>query len=507
MFGAARLNNTEAACYCVNPSQCACSTPARDIPEAIHSGSFNGIAIRCTDPRDLNSVFSTKDPVCDSRWNNEIPPYCAFVSDSEVTCWGIGFVDDPGTAFSTDGRWIEWPDLDIIINFNGFTSDANGNGINDEVTSYVGCSANVYCCGRSNTCRADPKDQTTGGCGPKGDLASPDIEAACHGYDGAQQPIDGVGESRLWFSQTRLIAALSSVAQTMFNPFKLDARYQDAALSKNAPVSDPSARYDNQGTLTTRVERHQGIHDDTIVVNQTTNNSSVIVKNPAPPHLFQFIDNPERPNFPYDDMRACYLPTALENPGDDLVGPRIKGELLFTEEFTYTALPNTDCVLNGDSYVPIAGETGNRCCSQKAETSQACSPSGGGCGPDEILQNCSGVSSCCPIGAACGSSVITCLPPDPILLDTEGYAEVFTKTPLIELIYNTVVDGADSLYKRFLPISFWVDDEGKDIPFDEIPAKAGFRASVSGNVASVEFAEGQSEAPEAYFPHIGSLDK
>jgi len=519
---------TQAACYCVDPTQCVCSTAASEVPGADHEGSFNGIPIRCTDPRDLNSIFSIKDPVCDSRWNNEIPPSCSYTgNDWEIVCWGTGFTVDTGTIpLDTGGHFVDWHPYNPAIpgsgsppvSFNGWSSDTNGNGLNDEtpaggsgITLLQTCHSNVFCCGRSGACNSGSEHEITGGCGPKVGAVSQAVEAACHGVGGGPGGNhSGQGESRLWFSQARLISALASIAQTMFNPFKLDNRYQDTALSKNSPVSNPSGGIDNQGTLTTRVERYQGVHDNTLVVNQDNNNSSVIVGNPAPVHLFDF-DN-SRENFPYDDARACYIPNALSNPGDDLIGPRIKGELIFTEEFTYEPLPNTDCVPNGGSYTPAAGETGSRCCSQNGRSEGACRVEGTfPCefGEGEVALTCGGVRHCCPTGTtSCAAQVIFCDPPDFIELPAEGYVEVFSKTPIIELIYNTVVEGTDSLYKRFFPIQSWVDDQGVDIPLEEIPAKTGFKAAVSGpNINGVTFAEGQASSPEIYFPHVGSLDK
>lgn len=555
-FFAIRADSADSACYCVDPldDRCMCAKSAADsgtnpqYPTVFDDGSENPVELLCDTPSDANSIFAIKDPVCDARFNNEIPPYCARVNGEEhqITCWGTGFVTDIGTLpYYNTGGVVDMPEdpttgrkEDYVINYNGFS----GSGF----TQIFTCHENNFCCSRTDvTCdNSSPAVQHSGNCadhspqcgGPpyrceingvcssswaRGELNGcqtigtqpADREAACLG--GPPPPPDSPGESRIWFSNARLVSALSTMAQAMFNPHGFNDQYNNTAFSKNAPGSDDQGSMTNSGALTTRIEKHQGKDDATIVVNITDNNSSVVTGLNAPGPLFGFGNTGD--SNPYNDAPTCYIDdNIIANAGDDLIGPKITAELLYTERFDFEAKGKpAGCREDGEEFTRDKELDGcGECCSGE------CQIEGTKCTQIIFGEPCTtsrpnfcvdgnNQSYCCADGESCEEERVTCNELPPLKLPAQtARSLVFSKTPLVEYIYDVVVDGKDSLFNRFMP------NDRTIVEKVEYPSQAYFTASAQpagpGSVSGTgetKFADGQASNPTVYFPRLGGLYK
>jgi hypothetical protein len=544
------FKNVFAACYCVDPvaSQCRCTTSADDAG-ATFPASLDGIALRCDTQQEADSIFVNKNPVCGNPYNPEIIPYCAPVNGRpyEVVCYGTGFTSNTGNIpLDTGGSPIDW-DPNTPVVFNGF----NQSGF----TLVATCWANNFCCSRSDvTCDSSGVPAEPTSCEPQNGPQTPENLALCSQGVGGPGSGNAEGESRIWFSNVRLIAALSTMAQTIMNPKNFNFLYEDTAFSKNATQNErdyevwfplpphneeTSGRIGNIGSLTTRIERHQGIDDSTPVVNSINNNSSVIVGWGSPPYL-----NPYYPNY---QTAACYIPETRNNPGDDLLGAKIAAEMLFTQQFTYEAKGRPPgCIDDGSSYVLPYSATPdctaatstdpNICCSGSCSTvatgSQCiqafssppyCPPTFDDCNianppiecgyttpcdtnNDGIIDSCS-QTDCSDCGNP-SNWTVTCSSLPPSDVPVSAHVEIFDKTPLDEYLLDTILRGSDSLYRRFMP------QLADSFQFEDIPSSSPFGANVapkpwssSGGGFNLDYAYGAAPAPEIYFPFIGTLDK
>lgn len=382
--------------------------------------------------------------------------------------------------------------------------------------------------------------------------------------------VGGDGESRLWFPHTRVISALSSWAQTVFNPiqpFEEDEMPTDSvfdhyfytAFSKNATpeeielvLSSPNLPigFEAEGAITTRITRHQGIHDTVDVINDEDNNSSVIVGTSGPDPLFSFGSTGD--DNIYNDNPACFIPQDRNNPGDDLLGPIQTAEMMFTGVVTYEAHrapftddddPFNDCVFEGefDSNVPF-WQWNNQppgvpdeltycdlnCCSGQCDLNPlgGCIPYDDVPDPEGTIVECGDVGTiyedypeycnpgvpgefpyCCFLEDQCLTQTVSGVCgelPDVPLEVGEGESQVFDKTPMVEYIYQTTLEAEDSIWRRFMP--------GIVYEFEDIPASSIFSATAqvdsprtSGTI--IDVANGQTASPRIYFPKLGTLHR
>jgi len=433
-----------ATCYCVNAKKDNCKCGATPPANATYSSTNAGVEVKCTSQAEANSVFENKNPICGSA--TETIPYCAPYKDGSgnYSCYGRAFAYgeiDQKIRGAPDGSWIS--------NVGSFTF----NGFPFTAKDVFVCDAGNFCCspGENNPGCDDSNVPKGGSCTPQLSNVTPPV-AICGGA------IDSPGESRLWFPHIRLIAALSTIAQSLFNP-------KPSTLVKNTAPSNREPSLKNPTVVTTRIEEHQGANDGTTVVNTSDNNSSLIVGREAPAPLYSFGNTSD--DNPYNDSAQCRIDNTFSNPGDDLVGPKITGSLYYTQKYEYTAQSKpAGCIADGSAY--------------PADRSRLC---------------CSGIYQ----------SNLLCGKLEDVRIPTKGKIAVFVKNPLVEYIYNSLVAGSDSLFKRFMP-------GDKTQKFEEIGTPVTFDASATSanhGDSQTELAVGgdTGATPTLYVPHLGSLKK
>jgi hypothetical protein len=349
------------------------------------------------------------------------------------------------------------------------------------------------------------------------------------------------------------------MAQTMFNPRNMEEyddegyflMYEDTAFSKMATQDErddeeyvgiwpfgreyeTAGRINNRGSITARIERHQGIDDDTQAVNRSFNNSSIIVGVPAPPPL--------EPYYPEFRDRSCFLEETFTNPGDDLIGAKMKGEMLFTESFTYDAkgrpitpseykIGTSYCTDDGGSFeIPYEAQdiySDEQCkydCCAGAGNCTVEKWSMSGCTEALTPGECGSLASCITseggqLKIYCCNQRGGCVPPETVdvncgtlpevRLPVSADANIFNKSPLIEYINNTILEGEDSLFRRFMPrieSLFEFEDTPTKTPFGATVSVIDFGTTFPGSFR-LEYADGQVAAPEMYIPHLGTLYK
>lgn len=289
----------------------------------------------------------------------------------------------------------------------------------------------------------------------------------------------GAGESRLWIPHLRNISALATLLQTLFAP-------APGTFIKNAlpSKSDQTAGLDNPAAVTTRIDYHQGFDDRTITVGDEKNNSSLIQGREAPAPLYNFGGSES-----YKQSGLCTITDAKTNPGDDLLGPKnITARLTYTQKYTYKTAPHpAGCKEDNDSFSVFGSGPRPKCCSEYAGNGYSSLQPG-----SVVVPNPRGLTQV----------TYKCAPRADRDFPTEGRAVVYTKTPLVEYIYNTLVVGPQSVLKRIFP-------SGNPQEFKEIPGQANFAASAIGlNQDSQKVnikAGGGSTPPTLNFPHLGSL--
>jgi hypothetical protein len=301
------VTEVTASCWCARGAadgcRCEKSGPGPFGPKkfSTEDGVITNIDIYCDTQEELNSFDALKSPICGS--SPEVVPWCSQtyagdVKDKNVNttfwvCWGGSFMlgESNINPVPVNGAVVDG----TITKENGGQILWNGNyfGSPDQDNHYSACSDNLTCCGDTKLCTMAGVPNTPSSCEPQNLSVVPPV-GVCGIVAPGTPP--STGESRLWFSQTRLVAVLSSIAQTLFNPFNLEkdysrGNYNKSSFSKNTPVSDTGGRVTNQGGVTSRVELHQGADDTTQSVGDPRNNSSVIVGRHAPPPLYPFDDS------------------------------------------------------------------------------------------------------------------------------------------------------------------------------------------------------------------------
>ena len=251
--------------------------------------------------------------------------------------------------------------------------------------------------------------------------------------------IDGGTDARLFFPHVRALDALSSILQNLYAP-------KSATQKPNY-----------SGEITEHQEAGDGPAGDpskTIEVVSGDNNSSVKPGADAPFALFESHDS------------LCDLKDVRWNPGDTLYGDTINANLSYYQIFEYSPQ-----------------DTGGSCLPDSA----SCSPAGSNC--------CSG--SCNEQGAGTSFAGYYCAQTQPVELTTKGRVAVFTKTPLIDKIYEKLVTGEGSLLKRFLFRLAPYSIEIRDIP---AVTSAGYSSNAQETIAGDESGGG-----EIYFPRVGTI--
>lgn len=443
-----------AACWCADPivDNCQCGRtgtsnfPASityDAPTPLGTTFKKTINLFCDSAEETRSEFTVKAPVCGS--SPEILPWCAYGIDGNKNfwvCYGAGFIKGNSSLPTPPVDGQTKPEITGPFTFNG---QAFGSAGTNNVTI---CWKGLFCCGSKNSCNqsgipALPTScvpQRTGVTTPVGLCTSP----------------SGAGESRIFIPHLRNISALATLLQTMFNPFP--------SLFKNnvLPVPDgktASSSVTAQDTVTSKIYFHQGLDDNTQYVD-SGNNSSLKVNQDAPAPLYSFTGGSI-----YKESGLCNITDTKFNPGDDLLGPTITAGLLYTQKYTYPALPKpAGCVEdNQTTSNPIY------CCSKGGTIVD-------GTDPTHIIYRCN---------TSPGYSE-----------NTKGRIAVFTKTPLVEYIYDTLVVGTQSVFKRLMP-------QGNPKEFKEIAGQAQYSVSSDANKLAVAGQSGGT--PTIFFPHVGSL--
>lgn len=432
--------------------------------------------ICCANEHDVCSVYNLREPVCGSADTTpDATRMACGVEDWGLMCWGNNYRTLNDQYCGTDSRFPA-PEEFADQKYTGYlTGNANPSafGLIQDYTTAPGIEGNIMYNGRSYPARGLPicvcGDAVPGGC-------------QCPGVTNSVPDTEG-GESRLWFPHLRLIALLSKVGQSLFNP-------HPSALIKNSPNEKGPASLTNGELVTTKITEHQG-HDDVpnrslvngdLIVNQDAeapkgNNSSLVVKEvaPAAEDLHSFTVDP------YSNI-ACNIPEVINNPGDDLLGPKITARVLYTLKKSYTACPS-DCVFDDVVSDPTL------CCTSLSR--------GATCGKEDVpVYAPDGVTV---TGWQCGSQQGGF-----VLEDTKGKISPFVKNPLVEYIYDAIVVGKDSLFRRFMPQLFG------DQEYEEIPSSTAYTASAisnnhEGQNVTVKVDGGGS--PTFYVPHTGSLKK
>ncbi|MBN1169050.1 hypothetical protein JXA63_04130 [Candidatus Woesebacteria bacterium] len=566
-------------CVCVDPIGDGCACTETDTYGGAVPASIGEVQIICANDILANSFFNVANPACGN--NAEIIPSCSRVDwnpgGTFAICWGTTFFSQDLTIpADTNAGWVTINQNVSYGGWQGYVSDV------------LTCESNVYCCGTEH-CTDEPQSYGTCPAQPGGAIPGSPADEAC---GVAMEPYYGTAESRLWFPHARSIHVLSTMAQTMFNPRSYEPyeneeyfeMYEESAFSKTSTQAERASdngeggrnagdlTFGNKGGFTARIDRHQSGY------NSTDNNSTAIVGEPVPgilsPYYYQ--------QFPGAD-NACYIEETFTNPGDDLIGAKIKAEMLFTGFFEVPTkgMPVVDgrvCTEDGGQfeisyachdaynnmtapyeYDPdgVASLCELDCCSANCIVHDWSIPSGR-CQPLEavwseddeeyILPSCSTLypgtyteacaqqqyssSDCSSTGVryyCCQPSAPDapgyCVPPDTVTVECgwepfesisiAGEANIFNKTPLIEAINDTILEGNDSLFRRFMPKIDGIFD------LDDIPTKTNIIAtanvvnfyetlehtSADLSTFNLEYAKGQVQTPVMYIPHLGSLYK
>ncbi len=464
------------SCWCSDATYCTCANTKktdyhvnRTVGTDPKTKTAQVVTIYCDSQAALDSEFRQAMPVCGG--SPEILPYCAYKIDTtlpdnidthSITCYGIEFFK--GTTnipqqYFPENKLQQMNGPVVFTYTDGSKVEFGGSGTNE----VLWCNSVAFCCARGDIKCSDegvPKVTADSYCTANiPPIPGQTKPSTCTGPSGA-------GESRLFFPHLKGISFLSTLLQSMFNP-------APSSLSNNAlpaPKNEP-ANVSNSDVVTTKIQYHQGIDDNTQIVNQKDNNSSLKVNANAPPPLYNYNGTP-----PYKTSAFCSISDTRVNPGDDLLGPNIETTLRYTQKYTYEAFPSKDCVAdNGVTDSPPL------CCSNKAAGVPA--------REDGYFPNTHDKRYIC--GTLPGNRY-----------KTEGRIAVFTKSPLVEYIYNTLVVGPQSVFKRIFP-------QGIPGEFKEIPGEAKYSASAVGTNQeghSVDLKVGESsDTPTIYVPHLGSL--
>jgi hypothetical protein len=343
--------------------------------------------------------------------------------------------------------------------------------------------------------------------------------------------INSPSDSRLYFPHMKAALALSSILEALHKP-----------LISPTPALDVADR----SLVRQRISQFQGVDDSTPIQReynsngQLIRNTEVIEGQPAPPPL-------------YDADPICDLPEAWTNPGDNLMADAINATLTYYQLFRWSpelliACPcpagfsgcvSQPCVEEHRSCIGRTGPTAccwGNCPNPPPPPSMCIGPTfceGLGQSACEALTAsgcswttpsdygiCIGPTYCEPLDVdAClttlncfwtGTRPITRCPAWPTTdLRSAARHSVFTKTPLIERIYDILIADPMSVLRRWLPklpltaTSSWEIATGRE---NTIPAASG--VTYLGSTADLQngrVSAGLGGSGALYFPHLGSL--
>lgn len=215
-------------------------------------------------------------------------------------------------------------------------------------------------------------------------------------------------ESRIYIPHLKETFVLSKILQAFFNPLS---------------VFSPTSSSDLVAPLDARL----------------TDKTGKVKDGQEAPNITNYYTGSNQYNFD----GQCRVENVRVNPGDNLMGPIIKGNLQYTQKFTYTPIDDTKCVREGGS--PTQNKN---CCG----------------GYDEKIKKCTR--------------------PANIKLDTKGRMIAGVNSPLLEELNKNLVVGDQSVFKRIYP---------KNLPAEikEIPSTADYTTSAG--------------PAKLYFPHLGTI--
>jgi len=365
-----------AACWCADPIADNCQCGRTGISDYSYNYNYTVSAGRagsvtktiklfCDTAEEARSEFAVKAPICGS--SPEILPYCAYGIDGNKNfwvCYGANFAKGvTNLPIPPIKGQVETEKMGAFT-FNGQQFGSAG------INVVKICSDGVFCCGSGNSCSQNDIPDEPSYCTPqRTGVANPQ-------FCGKNEI--GSGESRLFFPHLRNISALSTLLQTIFNPgpslFKRNV--EPVPAGKTA-----SSGLDSTDTVTSKIYFHQGKDDATQIVNDSDNNSSLRVNQPAPAPLYNF----DGSDNPYKTSGFCNINDTKVNPGDDLLGPTIVSNLTYTQKYQYKVAPSLGCF--GDN-ATVSEDERKKCCSFKASGNKR----------KKVLANCSDLLSMIALG-------------------------------------------------------------------------------------------------------------
>lgn len=327
----------------------------------------------------------------------------------------------------------------------------------------------------------------------------------------------GSADSRLYFPHLRSSRALSDILSGMIRPSP------NNISSTNNDVVTQVIRY-HQGpnppipggadSTTVQIAREYPL----IEPGRVTRNTEVRENQPAPAPLLIYAE------LMGDSGQRCDLP-APSKPGDDLVGRQINGVLSYVQLFRYTP----DIIIQ-DSCAAVGNPSncrdncafeGDDCSSSEPCCYGSCPPEADfHCvysDPNNIVIECPTYLTellCVGNNNPCRwEAYATFCPPWPgnTLLNTGARAATFTKTPIVEKIYDTLIIGQQSVLRRFLPkpatsAGEYLEGETDLNNAKEIATSANYSGNAISNfVVDDRVDAGNGGSGALYFPRLQSL--
>jgi lysophospholipase L1-like esterase len=260
-------------------------------------------------------------------------------------------------------------------------------------------------------------------------------------------------DSRLSFPHVRAIDALAGLLQRISAPKGLGAEFnQKGEIKAHQKSGDgPNPQLDKERTL-----KQVG----------PPGNSSVVAGKEPPFPLFTSHDS------------VCDLKDVRINPGDNLYGNQVTANLSYYQKFSYTP----------DNSAPVGDPN-------KLETGEACTQ------PEQCQSN-----NCLPENLL-GQRYCGGFPEGIVELPSEARIAVFSKTPLIDKIYDKLVAGPTSILRRFIAgpkcapnctseeKKRYIRQDGETIP-------SAIDAAYTGEGVS---AGDETGGGQIYIPRLGSL--
>lgn len=339
----------------------------------------------------------------------------------------------------------------------------------------------------------------------------------------------GAADSRLYFPHLKETNVLSQLLASTFKPNPTNIPHPTPPLTDPNPVDTY-----NDSFLSQRIGLHQGIGPAPAAINSNSlglagdipvqftplvNNYVVrnteVIENSAPP----------KPLYSAPSVK-CNLSPVRTNQGDDLVGSTVNTYLIYRQLFRYTPT-----LLIGNPCPPNLANCTSRPCVDEGQTCYygsysnhccfgTCSyPAGGGCRSSGVndLTTCGGINcssldqttctSAFPYTYCCTYDLPTSQCPSwPTRdLNSKAYISVFTKTPLVERLYENLVSGPQSVLKRFLPSQ--VDNSSTSSGYQALNPDSAVPAGTSANytVLSSNLQNPSVNSGMLYFPRVGGI--